>query len=179
MRPARIAAAAAGSILLAGVGAGGPAVQAVAAPSAARSAARPPGPAVVIAPGVIHLARARQAPPTTAFCEQHFKIACYQPGQIEQAYRLPVLNRRGITGTGQTIVIVDSYGSPTVRHDLAVFDKAAGLPAPPLLRVIQAAGRVAPYRPPAGTRPAGPARPPRSSRASSPSPISWPGIRSG
>ncbi len=38
-------------------------------------------------------------------------------------------------------MIVDSYGSPTVRHDLAVFDKAEGLPAPPSLRVIEPAGQ--------------------------------------
>jgi subtilase family serine protease len=155
MHPARMAAAAVGSILLAGAGAAAvpsAAVPSAAVPlaapsSAAASALRSAGPAVVIAPGVTHLAHARHAPPTTAFCEQHFKIACYQAGQIEQAYRLPVLYRRGITGAGQTIVIVDSYGSPTVRHDLAVFDKAEGLAPPPSLRIIQPAGAVAPYRP--------------------------------
>jgi subtilase family serine protease len=151
MHPARIAAAAVGTILLAGSGAlavPSTAVPSAAVPSAAvPSAARPVGPAVLVAPGVIHLAHARQAPPTTAFCERHFKIACYQAAQIEQAYRLPVLYRRGITGTGQTIVIVDSYGSPTVRHDLAVFDQAEGLAPPPSLRIIQPAGQVAPYRP--------------------------------
>jgi subtilase family serine protease len=139
MRPVRIAMAAAGSLLLA-------AMSVAAAPVAATSAAGPAGPAVVIAPDVIHLEGALSAPPSTAFCEQHFKIACYQPGQIEQAYGLPALYRRGTTGKGQTIVIVDSYGSPTVRHDLAIFDEAARLPAPPL-RVIQPAGKVAPYRP--------------------------------
>jgi subtilase family serine protease len=139
MRAARIAMAAAGS-LLAGV-------SVAAVPAAATSAAGPAGPAVVIAPDAIHLEGALSAPPSTAFCEQHFKIACYQPGQIEQAYDLPALYRRGITGKGQTIVIVDSFGSPTVRHDLAIFDKAAHLPAPPALRVIQPAGKVAPYRP--------------------------------
>jgi subtilase family serine protease len=140
MRSARIAAAAAGSLLLAGV-------SAAAVPVAAASASLAAGPAVVISPDVIHLEGALSAPPSTAFCEQHFKIACYQPGQIEQAYQLPTLYRRGITGKGQTIVIVDSYGSPTVRHDLSVFDKAAQLAAPPSLRVIQPAGKVAPYRP--------------------------------
>jgi subtilase family serine protease len=103
-------------------------------------------PAVLISPDAIHVAGARKAPPSTAFCEQHFKIACYQAGQIERAYGLPDLYRQGVTGAGQTIVIVDSYGSPTVAHDLAVFDKAEHLPAPPRLRVIQPAGRVAPYR---------------------------------
>jgi subtilase family serine protease len=44
-------------------------------------------------------------------------------------------------------VIVDSFGSPTVRHDLAVFDATYHLPAPPPLTVIQPAGRVPPYQP--------------------------------
>jgi subtilase family serine protease len=156
MRRAQIAVAAAGSLLLAGVTAGAAALPSAALSSAALpSAALPPAasaagrasqPVVLIAPDVVHVAGARQAPPSTAYCERHFKIACYQAAQIEQAYNLPDLYRRGITGAGQTIVIVDSYGSPTVRHDLAVFDKAAGLPAPPRLGVIQPAGKVAPYR---------------------------------
>ncbi len=104
-------------------------------------------PAVIIRPGLVHALGAQAAPPTTAFCERHYQIACYLPAQIEQAYKLPALYKLGITGRGQTIVIVDSYGSPTVRHDLQVFDKAAHLPPPPSLTVIQPAGKVAPYRP--------------------------------
>jgi len=50
-----------------------------------------------------------------------------------------------VTGKGETIVIVDSYGSPTIAHDLAVFDKGSGLPPPPKLTIIQPAGKVAPY----------------------------------
>ncbi len=34
---------------------------------------------------------------------------------------------RGITGKGETIVIVDSFGSPTIKSDLATFDKALRL----------------------------------------------------
>jgi subtilase family serine protease len=87
------------------------------------------------------------APPSTAYCEAHYQIACYQPAQVRAAYNLGPLTARGITGKGQTIVIVDSYGSPTVRHDLSVFDKRFHLPGPPSLRVIQPAGRVPKYRP--------------------------------
>jgi len=105
------------------------------------------GPAVLIGPDLRHAAGALPVPPTTAFCERRYKIACYLPRQLQQAFYLPDLFRAGITGRGQTIVIVDSFGSPTVRRDLAVFDRAAGLPAPPSLRVIRPAGRVAPYRP--------------------------------
>jgi subtilase family serine protease len=68
------------------------------------------------------------------------------PAQIQAAYDLGPLLRRGIDGKGQTIVIVDSFGSPTIGHDLAVFDQQFGLPPPPSLRVIQPAGAVPPYR---------------------------------
>ncbi len=102
---------------------------------------------VAISPAAVHIRDARSAPPTTAFCEAHYKIACYEPAQIQQAYNLGPLFSKGVTGKGQTIVIVDSYGSPTVRHDLGVFDKQFGLPNPPSLKVIQPAGPVAKYRP--------------------------------
>jgi subtilase family serine protease len=140
MRFARPAVAAAGSALLAaavsGAGAVAPAVG-TAAGSAGSLAA-----IVSVRPGIVHALAAQPVPPTTAFCERRFKIACYLPRQIQRAYHLPALFRKGVDGKGQTIVIVDSFGSPTVRRDLRVFDAAAGLPAPPSLRVIQPAGRV-------------------------------------
>ncbi|HEX9034792.1 MAG TPA: S53 family peptidase [Streptosporangiaceae bacterium] len=113
---------------------------------ASRGVGSADAPAVLISPDWRHVTGAHDSPPTTAFCEKHYQIACYLPRQIERAYRLPLLYRAGITGKGQTIVIVDSFGSPTIRHDLAVFDKAAGLPAPPSLRIIQPAGKVPPYQ---------------------------------
>jgi len=85
-------------------------------------------------------------PPTTAQCRQAFHIACYSPLQIRQAYGIPKLPR-GINGTGQTIVIVDSFGSPTITNDLAMFDNTYGLPAPPKLTIIHPAGQVPPYQP--------------------------------
>lgn len=148
MRPARIAAVTAGvlGVLLPGaLGTG--AVAVTGAARAARASVTRAGPAVLIRPAAVHAENARRSPPSTAYCEQHFQIACYQARQIQRAYQLPALYRRGITGAGQTIVIVDSYGSPTVRHDLAVFDRAGHLPPPPSLRVIEPAGKVPPYRP--------------------------------
>ena len=91
------------------------------------------------------------APPTTADCEAAIGIACYGPGQIETAYGLPALYADGLNGAGKTIVIVDSFGSPTVGEDLTHFDNAYGLPAPPQFRVIQPAGPVPAYEP-TGTR---------------------------
>jgi subtilase family serine protease len=104
-------------------------------------------PVVLISPAAVHAHAATAAPPTTAYCEQHYKIACYQAAQVQRAYNLPPLLRRGIDGKGQTIIIVDSFGSPTVAHDLSVFDTTFGLPPPPSLKVIQPAGKVAPYAP--------------------------------
>jgi subtilase family serine protease len=64
------------------------------------------------------------------------------PAQVAVAYDLPPLSAAGITGAGQTIVVVDSFGSPTITSDLAHFDNYFSLPAPPSFRVIQPAGPV-------------------------------------
>ena len=131
-------------------------ISAVGACVLATTALTPAAAAVATAPAVlaatIHLTAGieRQGaktdrPLTTAQCEAQFQIACYGPGQIQQAYDLPALYRQGLDGTGQTIVIVDPFGSPTITNDLAVFDKTYGLPAPPSLREIQPAGALPPY----------------------------------
>jgi hypothetical protein len=44
-------------------------------------------------------------------------------------------------------VIVDPFGSPTIRHDLGVFDRAFRLPAPPSFRIVRPAGKVPPFDP--------------------------------
>jgi subtilase family serine protease len=103
---------------------------------------------VVVRPGVIHVGQKAQATPlTTADCEQDFSIACYGPAQVRLAYGLPKLYAKGVTGRGATIVIVDSYGSPTIRNDLAAFDRAYRLPAPPKFGIIRPAGPVPAYDP--------------------------------
>jgi len=60
---------------------------------------------------------------------------CYTPAQIRSAYGVDqVVDTGGAAnlGQGQTIVLVDAYGSPTAANDLGVFhDKFFGnLPAP-------------------------------------------------
>jgi hypothetical protein len=62
--------------------------------------------------------------------------------QVERAYDLGPLYARGYDGRGRTIVIVDPFGSPAIRRDLGVFDRAFGLPAPPSLRILRPAGQV-------------------------------------
>jgi subtilase family serine protease len=53
---------------------------------------------------------------------------CYTPADIYAAYGVDALHAEGTTGKGQTIVIVDSYGSPTVQQDLDRFSDTFGLP---------------------------------------------------
>jgi subtilase family serine protease len=48
----------------------------------------------------------------------------------------------GYTGAGQTIIIVDSFGSPTIEHDLSTFDAGYGLPDPPSFEVLAPLGSV-------------------------------------
>src|SRR5437867_8970364 len=76
---------------------------------------------VAVRPGVQRAGRVQAGPPATADCEKAYKVACYQPAQIRQAYDLPSLYASGVTGRGATIVAVDSYGSPTIRNDLKAF----------------------------------------------------------
>ena len=102
--------------------------------------------AVVLRPEAIHIGGATSGPYTTAECKRILRISCYAPGQIRQAYNLWPLYRKGITGKGQTIVIVDSFGSPTIKKDLAVFDTTFNLAAPPSFTVIQPAGVVPAYQ---------------------------------
>jgi subtilase family serine protease len=81
-------------------------------------------------------------PPTTAECEADFGIACYQPFQLQRAYNLAPLFGRGIEGQGETIVIVDAFGSPSIASDLQTFDAENGLPNPPSFRVITPEGPI-------------------------------------
>ena len=103
-------------------------------------------------------ARAVDSPLPTSRCLSALGIHCYSPAQLEAAYNLAPLHAAGITGAGQTIAIVDSFGSPTIRRDLHRFDQAfgvansAGVPIDPAiakdpkLTIIQPAGKVPKFR---------------------------------
>jgi subtilase family serine protease len=93
------------------------------------------------------LGAALRTPPDTTQCEQLLGIACYRPDQIQHAYNLDPLLRDNLNGTGRTIVIVNPFGSPTIEHDLHVFDQTFGLPDPPTFRIIQPVGVVPPFDP--------------------------------
>ncbi len=60
------------------------------------------------------------------------KARCYTPQQIQNAYNITPLYKNRITGVGHTIVIIDAFQSPTIRHDLALFDRIFGLKDPRL-----------------------------------------------
>ena len=87
------------------------------------------------------------SPPTTAQCEAALHIACYSPAQFQQAYDLAPLYQQGDDGSGETIVIVDSFGFQNIQSELATFDKGFGLPAPPSFKIIRPVGKVPPFDP--------------------------------
>jgi subtilase family serine protease len=83
--------------------------------------------------GMVPNASASQKPVWEAHPPIHLKRSAtstyqdgYQPSQIRKAYGLDQLS---YTGSGQTIAIVDAYGSPTIQNDLATFNQQFGLPA--------------------------------------------------
>ena len=123
-----------------------PATSAASAPPSAAKAPAPPR--IVVTPDAIRLpGEPRRAPLSTLQCEETEGIACYEPDQIRAAYQLPALYARGITGAGETIVIVDSFGSPTISSDLATFDKKFDYPAPPKFSIITPAGQIPAFDP--------------------------------
>jgi subtilase family serine protease len=97
---------------------------------------------VPFATGHILAAGRMSQPPTTAECEKSYGIACYQAYQLQRAYDLAPLYSRGIAGQGQTIVIVDAFGSPSIASDLQTFDSQMGLPNPPSFKVITPEGPI-------------------------------------
>ena len=116
-------ASAAGSGGLPGPGTTGPAV----------------APAIVVGPAV---GTDAAQPPTNAYCLSTLGYACYGPSDIQNEYDFGPLYAEGNNGAGQTIVIFDSFGSPTIASDLATFDGAFGLPAPPSFQIYEPEGQV-------------------------------------
>ncbi len=107
-------------------------------PAVAVAAVQP----VPFATGHILVAGHMSQPPTTAQCKAKFGIACYQAFQLQRAYDLAPLFSRGIEGRGETIVIVDAFGSPSIASDLKTFDSEMGLPSPPSFQVITPEGPI-------------------------------------
>src|SRR5215510_14326200 len=58
----------------------------------------------------------------------HLPSCGYQPSELQTAYNLNALYAQGFDGSGQTIVIVDAYGSDTIQQDAEIFSQIYGLP---------------------------------------------------
>jgi subtilase family serine protease len=84
--------------------------------------------------------------PTDPFCRDSFGTPCYSPQQIRKAYGVTAILNAGYTGADQTIIIIDSFGSPTIAQDLKTFDAGYGLPDPPSFTVLAPLGTV-PFNP--------------------------------
>ena len=134
---ASAALAAAGGML--GIASAGTAAPAHPAPAARVAVAKP----FAVRLSGLHWAQ----PPTTKQCIKLTGFACYRPAQFQQAYDLKPLYASHLNGSGRTIIIVDSFGSPTIKKDLATFDTAFHLPAPPHFTVLQPVGKVPPFDP--------------------------------
>ncbi len=117
-----------------------PAAQRAGAVGAGRPGTVRPVPAVV---GSVNIQVQLPSPEPTSQCLTLFGIRCYTPLQYRTAYNLGGLYSSGITGRGRTIMIVDSFGSPTIQNDVHVFDQQFGFPDPQL-RVVTA-GQIPPF----------------------------------
>ena len=62
-------------------------------------------------------------------------LYCYGPDAIRAAYGVDALLSNGFNGAGQTIVIIDAFGSPFALADLQRFDAVFGLPDPSFTQI--------------------------------------------
>jgi subtilase family serine protease len=58
----------------------------------------------------------------------HLPPCGYSPDEMQTAYNLKSLYTDGLDGTGETVVITDAFGSPTIFQDAQVFSAVYGLP---------------------------------------------------
>ncbi len=77
-----------------------------------------------------------QVSPDTVSPSIHFGCEttqrCYRPSAIRAAYNFP----SNLDGSGETILIVDAFGSPSIAQDLAQFDSAFGINPPPSFTIL-------------------------------------------
>lgn len=78
----------------------------------------------------------QQIPTCADLFGTNFPLTCYSPQFLNTAYNFPST----LDGAGQTIVIVDAYGSPTIASDLALFDTFFNIQAPPSFTIFCPAG---------------------------------------
>ena len=97
-----------------------------------------------VSPQVVlgHKFAATTGPPTSTQCIATYGIACYSPMDMRRQYTFTGAYAKGANGAGQTIVIFDSFGSPTIAQDLATFDTSFNIPPPPSFKVYQPEGHI-------------------------------------
>jgi subtilase family serine protease len=61
------------------------------------------------------------------YCNVGVIIACYSPDDLRVAYNYP--SAPTLSGWGQTIVLLDAFGYPSIQSDLNTFDSEFGIPA--------------------------------------------------
>ncbi|HEY7049090.1 MAG TPA: S53 family peptidase [Jatrophihabitantaceae bacterium] len=96
---------------------------AAAFPAAASGGSKTP--AIGVAPHYKVVGKAEPGVPPTFNCQVSTPPTCYGPAQIRTAYGVDKVKA---TGAGRTIVIVDAFQSPTIQHDLDLFDQTFELP---------------------------------------------------
>jgi subtilase family serine protease len=96
---------------------------AAAFPAAASGGSKTP--AVGVAPHYKVVGKAEPGVPPTFNCQVSTPPTCYGPAQIRTAYGVDKVKA---TGAGRSIVIVDAFQSPTIQHDLDLFDQTFELP---------------------------------------------------
>jgi subtilase family serine protease len=69
-------------------------------------------------------------------------ISGYTPAQIRAAYGFSNVSfgSTPADGRGQTIAIIDAYNDPNIASDLAAFDSALGIAAPPSFKIVNENG---------------------------------------
>lgn len=74
----------------------------------------------------------------------HLPPCGYQPSELQTAYDMNKLYNAGLDGSGQTVVITDAFGSPTIQQDAEVFSQLYGLPdlTPANFQIFRAPGAV-------------------------------------
>lgn len=93
------------------------------------------------------------APPYGTYRGNYFdpgsKLCGHTAAQIEAAYGIDKAHARGLQGEGQTIVLIEFYGPPTILSDVNAFSQLNGLP--PLrdsqLEVVYPDGKPSPLSP--------------------------------
>ncbi len=95
---------------------------------------------VVVLPMLLPGAGAQVTAPTIKECVKYLFEVCYGPTQIQNAYQLTPLYRKGYEGRGQTIVIIGAGNPTTLKSDLHNFDAAWGLADPPSFQIVTSEG---------------------------------------